>query len=242
MVLAVLPALIPDIPRVYEIYFSAFKHDEMGRIMVDILFPNTDIFSEEFRTSHAAATRSYWHTSDVQYTFKCVDMETGEIVGMALGDVFVRPRSEEERRNPGVTWLQGKERERAEKVLNPLWEMREKLFGGRPYIYSHVMAVDPKHQGRKAGAALLRWGMDLSERTGLPIYFESSPSTVRMYEKAGFERLEETIVHKAEVMGTDSDIEVPLMVRMPSCARGMTFKEWREKGYPQFPQTAASSS
>ena len=25
-----------------------------------------------------------------------------------------------------------------------------------------------------------------------------------------------------------------LMVRMPSCAKGMTFKEWRETGYPEF--------
>lgn len=96
------------------------------------------------------------------------------------------------------------------------------------------MGVDPVHQGRKAGAALLNWGIDLGERTGLPLYFESSPSTVRMYEKAGFERLDETIVHKAEVMGTKEDIEVPLMVRMPSAAKGMTFREWRAKGYPEY--------
>ena len=134
MVLAVLPALIPDIPRVYEIYFAAFKNDEMGRIMVDILFPNTDTTSPGFRKAHSAGTLSWWHTSDVQYTFKCVDTDTGEIIGMALGDVFVKPRSEEERKNHGVTWLEGKERERAEAVLSPLWEMREKLFGGRPYI------------------------------------------------------------------------------------------------------------
>ena len=106
----------------------------MGRIMLDILFPNTDTSTPEFRSLHAAGTLSYWHGSDVQYTFKCVDTATGEIVGMALGDVFVKNRSERERRNPGVTWLEGKERERAEKVLSPLWEMRERLFGGRPHV------------------------------------------------------------------------------------------------------------
>lgn len=130
----VLPALIPDIPRVYDTYFAAFKNDAMGRIMLDILFPNAAIDSEDFRRTHVAGTVSYWHTSDVQYTFKCVDTKTGEIVGMGLGDVFLRPRSEAERKNPGITWLEGKERERAERVLNPLWEMRERLFGGRPYI------------------------------------------------------------------------------------------------------------
>ena len=91
------------------------------------------------------------------------------------------------------------------------------------------MAVDPKHQGRKAGMALLQWGLDLADRTGLPLYLEASPSTAGMYDKAGFERLSETVVHKAELMGTETDIEVPLMVRMPACAGGMTFKEWLEK-------------
>jgi hypothetical protein len=139
MVLAVLPALIPDIPRVYEVYFSAFQNEEMGRIMLDVLFPNAVTDSPEFRKAHAAATISYWHTSDVQYTFKVVDTETGEIVGMALGDIYIRPRSEEERKNHGVPWLEGKERERAEKVLNPLWEVREKVFGGRPYICAFTL-------------------------------------------------------------------------------------------------------
>lgn len=96
------------------------------------------------------------------------------------------------------------------------------------------MAVDPIHQGRKAGAALLNWGIELGERTGLPVYFESSPSTVKMYEKMGFERLEETIVHEAALMGTEEDIVVPLMVRMPSQAKGMTFVEWRGRGYPEY--------
>lgn len=93
------------------------------------------------------------------------------------------------------------------------------------------MGVDPKHQGRRAGAALLRWGIDLCEQIRLPVYFEASPSTAKMYEKAGFETIKETIVHKAELLGTKEDISVPLMVLMPSCA-GQTFEEWRAKGYP----------
>lgn len=68
----------------------------------------------------------------------------------------------------------------------------------------------------------------------MPVYFESSPSTVGLYKKMGFEVLDEQIVHDAALLGTDEDIVVPLMVRMPSCAQGMTFKEWRETGYPEF--------
>lgn len=92
--------------------------------------------------------------------------------------------------------------------------------------------MDPKQQGRKAGVALIKWGIDLGDQLGLPVYFEASPTTYKLYEKMGFESLKEKLVHKAEVVGTDTDIEVPLMVRMPSCAGGLTFKEWAARGYP----------
>ncbi|KAM0460887.1 hypothetical protein ACHAO4_001683 [Trichoderma viride] len=232
MVQVVLPALIPDIPKVYDVYFNAFQNDQMGKIMLEILFPG--VIDDDFKKAHAAGTLAYWHTSPSQYTFKCVDTSTGDIIGMALGDVYLSERSEEERRNQGVPWLLGEQRERAEKILNPLWEVRERLFGGRRYIYCHVIGIDPRHQGRKAGALLVQWGMDLGERAGLPVYFESSPSTVGLYTKLGFELLDEKIVHKAEVLGTENDIEVPLMIRMPSLAGGMSFTEWKAKGYPEF--------
>ncbi|GJN67697.1 GCN5-related N-acetyltransferase (GNAT) domain-containingprotein [Purpureocillium lilacinum] len=228
MVQVILPALIPDIRRVYDIYFAAFEHDLMGRLMLKILFPG--ILDDGFRDAHAAGTLQYWHSSESQYTLKCVDTETGDIIGMGLGDLYLKERTPEERQNHGVPWLQGEQRERAEKILNPLWEVRERLFGGRPYIYVHVIAVDPKHQGRKAGALLVQWGIQMGELAGLPVYFESSPSTVNLYKKMGFEVLPEKIVHKAEVLGTESDIEVPLMVKLPSSAKGMTFDEWRRQG------------
>ncbi|KAM0254006.1 hypothetical protein ACHAQJ_006976 [Trichoderma viride] len=266
MVQVVLPALVPDIPKVYDVYFNAFQNDQMGRIMLEILFPG--VIDEDFKKAHAAGTLAYWHTCESQYTFKCVDTGTGEIIGMALGDVYLTERTEEERKNHGVPWLLGEQRERAEKILTPLWEVRERLFGGKRYICTsilmrstfstsavgdvacqdkqfptnkrhisldcHVISIDPMHQGRKAGALLVQWGLDLGERSGLPVYFESSPSTVGLYTKLGFELLNEKVIHKAEVLGTDKDIEVPLMVKMPSLAGGMSFAEWKSKGYPEF--------
>lgn len=133
MVFAILPALIPDIAKVYDVYFAAFKGEQMGRIMVDLLFPEgTD--SEEFRKTHTAGTLAWWHTSDVQYTYKCVDTETGEIIGMALGDILMKGRTEEERKYQSIGWLEGKQREKADEILKPLHEAREKLFGSLPHI------------------------------------------------------------------------------------------------------------
>ncbi|KAJ4328318.1 hypothetical protein N0V84_001189 [Fusarium piperis] len=230
MVLAVCPALIPDIPELYEIYFKAFENDDMGRRMVEILFPQG--ITPEFKKAHAAGTLAYWHTSNTQFTFKCIDTETGEILGMGLADLVLNPP--EKRENPGVQWLEGKERERAEKILDPLWEARDELVGGQNHIYVHVIAVDPKHQGRKAGALLCQYGIEQAERFQIPMYFESSPTTLGLYKKVGFKELEKQVVHKAEDLGTPEDVVVPLCIRMPAAANGMTFEEWQAKGYPKF--------
>lgn len=76
--------------------------------------------------------------------------------------------------------------------------------------------------------------MQFSDNVGLPLYFEASPSTYKLYEKMGYETLEDKIVHSPELMGTPTAIEVPLMVKMPAAAAGITFKDWRAAGYPAF--------
>jgi GNAT superfamily N-acetyltransferase len=48
--------------------------------------------------------------------------------------------------------------------------------------------VDPVHQGRGHGAALLRYALERCDREGLPAYLESSNSrNVPLYERHGFE-------------------------------------------------------
>lgn len=133
MTYAILPALVPDIEKVYDVYFAAFKGEKMGNMMLDLLFPRgTD--SEEFRKKHTADTLAWWNSCGVQYTYKCVDTTTGEIVGMALGDILFHERTEEERRFYSIPWLEGEQRQRADAVIKPLHEARDKLFGPHPHI------------------------------------------------------------------------------------------------------------
>ncbi|KAK5657193.1 hypothetical protein OQA88_3251 [Cercophora sp. LCS_1] len=212
----VLPALIPDIRAVYDAYFAAFTVDPDGRRLLDILFPD-GFTSDEFRAAHTEATLNWWHTSRTQHTFKCVNASDGAVVGMALCDVFSNPQTEEERKNPGVGWLEGDRRARAERVIAPLWEARDRALGGKSYIYVHAFAVDPKHQGRGAGAALVQALVDLGNASQLPIYLESSPGTEGLYYKMGFRRLPGEmgrIIHSAEALGTEKDVEVPLMMKI----------------------------
>ncbi|KAK1458987.1 acetyltransferase [Colletotrichum melonis] len=222
MGLTVLPALIPDIPQVYDAYFAAFK----GSVILDILFPTG--IDEAFREGHTKHTVEYWHKTSTQYTIKCVDVETGEVVGMALWDAFLKERTPEEYRSPGAVWLQGEQRARADELINPLSAAKEKLWAGRKYV------LKPEHQRKGVGALLTKWGLDMAELAGLPVYLESSEEGFGLYKRLGFEVLQDKIVHRGGLVGKDKDVEVPLMVKMPSAAKGLTFEEWRAQGYPSF--------
>ena len=80
----------------------------------------------------------------------------------------------------------------------------------------------------------MQFGISLAEGLNLPIYLESTEPGYPLYTAMGFEKLSHVqLIHKAEVAGTQDDVEVPLMVKMPNKAKGMTFKEWADKGHPE---------
>ncbi|KAI0019415.1 acyl-CoA N-acyltransferase [Xylariomycetidae sp. FL0641] len=222
----VLPAQIRDVEPVYDVYFAAFKDEPV----LGFLFPGgVD------RKAHTEGTIQWWNHDPNGYTIKCVDTDTGKIVGMASWDIFWKPGPESGWPKPeGAVWLEGDARKKAESVLMPLWDMHEKLFGKHRHVYLPTMAVDPAYQRKGAATLLMQWGIETADKLELPIYLEATDSGYPLYKKMGFEKLTHArVVHKAEVAGTAADVEVPLMVKMPSKARGMTFKEWCDKGYPE---------
>ena len=137
---------------------------------------------------------------------------------MALWDVYITPsgwtRGE-------IGWLQGKERERAEALIGPLWNAREKMWSNERYLYCHVVAVHPDFQCRGIGKLLVEYGMKIASQANLPIYVESSRDAIRLYEKLGFRWLKERPVHKSfdlcprNTNGDQGDHEIPLLVWIP---------------------------
>jgi ribosomal protein S18 acetylase RimI-like enzyme len=146
-----------------------------------------------------------------------VDLE-GKIVGMALFDVYITPS---DWKKGEIGWLQGKERERAEALIGPLWDAREKLWSNERYLYCHVVAVHPDAQRKGVGELLVEHGKRIALQANLPIYVESSKAAIRLYEKSGFQWLKERPVHKsydlypAQVNGDQEDHEIPLLVWIP---------------------------
>ncbi|EAT78237.1 hypothetical protein HBH56_231020 [Parastagonospora nodorum] len=183
----VLPALVPDISAVYDVYFAAFKDNAVSKA----LFPSataSDMTNpeSEFRKAHTGHTTQYWPTDSTQYTLKCVDSETGEIVGMALWEIYL---TTSKWRRGKISWLSGEERERAEALISPLWNAREKLWLDQKYIYCHAIAVHPDYQRKGIGKLLMEFGIGVAQQVELPIYIESSEEGVRLYEKLGCQRV-----------------------------------------------------
>lgn len=58
----------------------------------------------------------------------------------------------------------------------------------QPHWYLPLLGVDPRHQGKGMGGALLRHVTDICDRDGALAYLESSnPGNVPLYERHGFE-------------------------------------------------------
>ncbi|KAF6833172.1 GNAT family [Colletotrichum plurivorum] len=225
MPFAVLPAVIADIEAVYDVQFAAFKDEPI----IDFLYPGgVD------RKVHKEGTIQFWNFDPVGHHIKCVDTETGKIVGMASWDIFWRPGEEHGFQRPeGIPWLTGEDKRRCEAILMPMWDMRVRLFGKRHYIYLSSIAVDPAWQRRGIGRRLMQWGCDVADQLQIPIYTEASQTGFSLYENVGFQRLTHvSLVHKAEVIGKEKDDEIPLVVRMPRAAGGIGFKQWADAGFP----------
>lgn len=51
---------------------------------------------------------------------------------------------------------------------------------------SDILAIDPAHQRKKAGDALVKWGLQKADELGLEAVVESSVFGRGLYEKNGF--------------------------------------------------------
>lgn len=61
-----------------------------------------------------------------------------------------------------------------------------------PHWYLPLIGVDPLHQGKGIGDALMAHALERSDREGVPAYLESSnPRNISLYRRHGFEPLGE---------------------------------------------------
>lgn len=71
-----------------------------------------------------------------------------------------------------------------------------------PHYYLSALGVEPERQGTGIGTALMAPVLDRCDREGVPAYLETATArNVLLYERVGFEVVEELIVPKTDVRG-----------------------------------------
>ncbi|MCJ1444880.1 MAG: hypothetical protein MMC23_005383 [Stictis urceolatum] len=60
---------------------------------------------------------------------------------------------------------------------------------GRGYVFLQALAVEPELHRRGIGGRLLRWGLERSEREGVPIFLAASVVAMGLYEKFGWKKV-----------------------------------------------------
>jgi len=78
----------------------------------------------------------------------------------------------------------------AQEAGSAIFEQITKFHPKEPHWYLPLIGVDPAHQGRGHGDALMRYALEWFDRERLPAYLESTnPRNISLYRRHGFEEL-----------------------------------------------------
>ncbi|KAF2716252.1 acyl-CoA N-acyltransferase [Polychaeton citri CBS 116435] len=213
MPIQVLPAEDSDFPRLFEVFSLAFRGKEP---FVDAAYPD-----HESAAGNAAGAARFQKSKDNDPNarfFKAVDTSlTGgdAIVGLAKWYVYTgTPPADEPFPAPGTegdywTAVGGEELYLYNKGLQPLFLRKRKDAIERnaaKVIALDICCVDPGHQRKGVGHALVEWGTRLADEMGVESVVESSVFGKGLYEKNGFV-FEENV--PLDVPGWEGKREVP---------------------------------
>ncbi|KAL6709646.1 hypothetical protein ACN47E_001074 [Coniothyrium glycines] len=129
---------------------------------------------------------------DVTY-LKVIDTDLGgKMIAGAKWRINEKERSEEEVKK--TLPVPGKDEEGRLGVQDFMWFLnraRWQYMKTKPFYFLHILATDPEHHRRGAGAMLLAWGLKKADGAGLPSFLESSPMGRPLYARFGFTPREE---------------------------------------------------
>lgn len=74
-----------------------------------------------------------------------------------------------------------------------------------------------QHRQRGAGSILVRWGIELSDKIGLPCYVQASEQGRRLYQHHGFEEID-TVEFNLSDYGLDGVAKMTEMTRESTIA------------------------
>ena len=78
-----------------------------------------------------------------------------------------------------------------------------------------ILHTHPAHQGKGAGAQLVKWGTDFADEEGLQCYVEASPRSLSLLESFGFEDITEISMNLGAFRAGQSEYKHTVMLRPP---------------------------
>ncbi|KAI9879338.1 MAG: hypothetical protein M1830_008798 [Pleopsidium flavum] len=173
-----------DLPRIIHVQFTAFADDAMSRIM----FPTPTPASTLEKAVNRA--REDMRNPDVTFT-KVVDTDSGDIIAFGKWVIYKHERPEEEwTKETKRDWGEGTNVEAADTFIGAVNQKRRKIMAGKAHCLLQILDTLPSHQRRGAGTQLIKWGVDVGDKYGIPCYLEASPAGYHLYRKCGFEDVE----------------------------------------------------
>ena len=182
----------PEVTRLPQRYWQVAADCLTRAFLADplweALLPDPSVRQRQLTGMFRATVRTAVHSG--------LPLATPGVSGVAVWQPPRRPvlRSVLRTGFPTQRWLlslPAPERRRVVAVFRRLSERREALMPS-PFWYLEAIGVEPTHQGRGLGGALIRDGLTRADEAGLPTYLETeAESLVSMYGHFGFRVLQE---------------------------------------------------
>jgi len=101
-------------------------------------------------------------------------------------------------------------------VYNEITVHYRATVGERRHYVLQVMATHPSFQGKGAGSALLRHVTKIADEEGMLSYVDSSPQSMRVYDKFGWKALGRVKFPEPSTGAEEEPVYATMMLREPS--------------------------
>jgi GNAT superfamily N-acetyltransferase len=169
-----------DVPRIAQALARAFEDDPV----MSWIFRDDSERIARLERAFGLFLRRIWLPQDECYA---TDRLFGAALWLPPGKWHLGPGAQL-RLLPSMIAVTGRNLVRLGTVL----QFIEKRHPSEPHYYLAVLGVEPEHQGRGFGGALMQPVLSRCDRERIPAYLESSKRrNVVLYERHGFEVVEE---------------------------------------------------
>ena len=204
-----------EMPRCIDIQFAAFASYPFNPIM----FPPESTDAASKKAAYLERNLKAMRESRSSNFIVCIDdaitpdASHSQIISYARWEFHLQERPESEWNvDENRQWGEGANVEAANYFMRGVVGSRRRAMQGKRHALLDILDTDEKHQGRGAGAALVKWGTDWADREGLECMLEGTPAGLRLYQKSGF-RQRELLEFDMERFGGQGKTVLTSMIR-----------------------------